>query len=192
LAEGGKFVHVNHYVMPFHQMRLVTSKGELKHSMIEGHMQVPLDDENCMDYVWRYSLGNGSVAEMEKIEADRGRGPGEVAADFRKVRNKDNSWLIDRQVQKTETYSGIEGINTQDHAVQESMGPIVDRTQEHLGSSDRALFAVRRLLIQTATALQKGIEPPGVGTSYYEIRPWGGVLPNDGSWQDALKSGFGS
>ena len=188
LSEGKKFVHINHYVMPFHQMRLVTSKGEFKSSMMEGHMQVPTDDENCMDYVWRYSSKDDSVEEMEKIEADRGRGREEMTANFRKVRNKDNDWLIDRRVQKTETYSGIEGINTQDHAVQESMGPIVDRTQEHLGSSDRAVFALRTLLIQSARALERGIDPPGLAASYYDVRPWGGILSADASWKNILKS----
>jgi phthalate 4,5-dioxygenase oxygenase subunit len=188
LSEGKKFVHINHYVMPFHQMRLVTSKGEFKSSMMEGHMQVPTDDENCMDYVWRYSSKDDSVEEMEKIEADRGRGREEMTANFRKVRNKDNDWLIDRRVQKTETYSGIEGINTQDHAVQESMGPIVDRTQEHLGSSDRAVFALRILLIQSARALERGIDPPGLAASYYDVRPWGGILSADASWKNILKS----
>ena len=174
--------------MPFHQMRLVTSKGEFKSSMMEGHMQVPTDDENCMDYVWRYSSKDDSVEEMEKIEADRGRGREEMTAKFRKVRNKDNDWLIDRRVQKTETYSGIEGINTQDHAVQESMGPIVDRTQEHLGSSDRAVFALRTLLIQSARALERGIDPPGLAASYYDVRPWGGIVSADASWKNILKS----
>ena len=38
-------------------------------------------------------------------------------------------------VQKTETYSGIEGITTQEPAIQQSMGLIVDRSLEHLGST---------------------------------------------------------
>ena len=36
-------------------------------------------------------------------------------------------------MQKTETFSGIDGINVQDRAIQESMGPLCDRSQEHLG-----------------------------------------------------------
>jgi len=31
------------------------------------------------------------------------------------------------------SYTGIDGINQQDRALQESMGPIVDRSREHLG-----------------------------------------------------------
>ena len=40
------------------------------------------------------------------------------------------------------------GINVQDRAVQETMGPIVDRSKEHLGPADAAIIAARKLLQQ--------------------------------------------
>ena len=97
--------------------------------IINGHMFVPMDDENTMVYNWIGKHGTGSLTEdqREYMERIRGRAPGEVDKNHRKRRNKDVDWLIDREVQKTKSYSGIEGINTQDHAVQESMGPIIDR-----------------------------------------------------------------
>jgi LigXa C-terminal domain like len=45
------------------------------------------------------------------------------------VRNKDNNWLIDRQAQRTQNFTGIIGVNTQDRAVQELQGRIADRTK---------------------------------------------------------------
>ena len=45
-----------------------------------------------------------------------------------------------------QNFTGIDGINAQDRAVQESMGEIVDRSREHLGPADRAIIAARRLL----------------------------------------------
>ena len=63
---------------------------------------------------------------------------------------------------RTKSYSGIRGIMTQDHAVQESMGPIVDRSREHLGASDRAVIAVRRLLLDSVHAFLQGREPLGL------------------------------
>jgi phthalate 4,5-dioxygenase len=184
--ERSLYVNVNHFVMPFHQIRSTTSQGKTRVSMIEGHIPVPIDDENCMDYVWRFTLGDDPIKELEAIEAERGRGEGEAVAGFRKVRSKDKDWLIDRNVQKSETYSGIEGVNTQDHAVQESMGPIVDRTQENLGSSDKSLFAVRNLLKQGAKLVQEGKEPLGLGTSYYAIRPTIKTLSADVSWREVV------
>lgn len=41
----------------------------------------------------------------------------------------------------------------------ESMGGIVDRSQEHLGTTDVAVIAARRRLIQMARDLAEGIEP---------------------------------
>ena len=48
----------------------------------------------------------------------------EILAQF----DKDNDYLIDREVQRTKTYSGIDGISQQDQMVTESMGAITDRT----------------------------------------------------------------
>ena len=59
-------------------------------------------------------------------------------------------------MQKTRTFTGIEGFNTQDIAVQEGMGPMVDRSQEHLGTSDRAIVTMRRLLLEATYAIENG------------------------------------
>ena len=48
--------------------------------------------------------------------------------------------------------------------VTESMGPIYDRTGEHLGTTDKAIIRMRRLLIKAARDLAKGIEPPATQT----------------------------
>ena len=55
--------------------------------------------------------------------------------------------------------TGIHGFAAQDQAIQESMGPLVDRTRERLGTSDTAIIATRRLLLQEIRALQQGQEP---------------------------------
>src|SRR5215467_3110528 len=96
--------------------------------------------------------------------------------------------MIDRQAQKTLGYSGIEGINTQDHAIQESMGPIVDRSQEHLGASDKAIIAMRRTLLQAARFIGQGVDPPGTGAEYYNLRAIDKVLLPGVVWQNELKS----
>jgi phthalate 4,5-dioxygenase len=41
----------------------------------------------------------------------------------------------------------------------ESMGPILDRTKEHVGTADLAVIAFRRMLLRLARQLQDGIEP---------------------------------
>jgi hypothetical protein len=97
----------------------------------------------------------------------------------------DVDWKIDRQVQKGETYSGIEGINTQDHAVQESMGPIVDRTKEHLGTTDAAVIATRRLLLGILRK-QPDEVPPGIRPTFYKVRATEQMMDHGAAWKNML------
>ena len=108
-----------------------------------------------------------AAASARSSNGAAARAPGEVGAGHRKLRNRDVDWLIDREVQKIETYSGIDGINNQDHAVQESMGPIVDRTRENLGTTDAAVIATRRILLARLKAAAPDGDPPGVAPTYY-------------------------
>ena len=117
-----------------------------------------------------------------------GRAPGEIDEHHRKVRNRDVDWMIDRDVQRNETYSGIDGINNQDHAVQESMGAIVDRTKEHLGTTDAAVIATRRILLSHLK--NRTEDPPAVRPSYYRIRAIERVIDNDIDWRVELKDLF--
>jgi phthalate 4,5-dioxygenase len=68
--------------------------------------------------------------------------------------------MIDREIQRTVNYTGMLGNRIQDAAVTESMGPIYDRTKEHLGTSDLAIIFFRKQLIRMALDLAKGIEHP--------------------------------
>ena len=106
---------------------------------------------------------------------------------FRKKRNKDHDWLIDRQIQKTETYTGIAGNHNQDHAVQESMGPIVDRTQEHLCDTDLQIILARKFLLEAVRMVQEGGEPRGVQPSYYTVRATERVLEDGTRWRETLR-----
>ena len=61
-----------------------------------------------------------------------------------------------------ETYSGIAGIAMQDASLQESMGPICDRTKENLVGTDNGIIMARHKLMRAAKALsEKGTLPPG-------------------------------
>ncbi len=86
-------------------------------------------------------------------------------------RNRDNDYGFDRRRQREVNYAGILGIPNQDAAVQESMGPIADRSRETLGTSDKAIIAYRRLLLDMAEALQGGQEPAAARDgSRYNVR----------------------
>ena len=75
-------------------------------------------------------------------------------------RNKKNDDLIDRKLQRTKSYTGIKGVSEQDAAVQDSQGPIADRTREHLGPTDLGILHFRKLVMEAARALEHGTAPP--------------------------------
>jgi phthalate 4,5-dioxygenase len=182
LGEDQQYVRGYQYIMPFTQLRPPRDERDQVH----GHFWVPIDDENCMVWNFYYSYGTEPVLDRS---ADSGNGYGthvDPKNNFRPIRNRSNGWLIDRKMQKTETFTGIDGINQQDRAVQESMGPIVDRTRENLGPADRAVVATRRLLLEAVDTVARGGDPRGTGPEYYEARAMEAVLSRDANWRSAL------
>ena len=138
--------------------------------------------------VYNWSMAKtGPLDEVDRFE--RGLGNGSIHVDqqsFRSKARRENNYLLDRAVQKTETYTGIDGINVQDRAIQESMGAIVDRSGEHLGPADKAIIQARRLLRQAIRAVEDGATPAGVKPSYYGLTTALQVLPRDADWRQAL------
>jgi hypothetical protein len=64
----------------------------------------------------------------------------------------------------------MKGLGTQDCAIQESMGPIADRSKEHLLASDAAIVKIRRLLLQTLKDHAAGKVLPGMRPGSYRVR----------------------
>jgi phthalate 4,5-dioxygenase len=190
LPEGGTYVRAYHYVMPFTQLRpqQFQFQGGTLRDYAAGHFWVPMDDHTCMVWNFMYSYGPNALTDEDRREYGNGNGPDHVdQTTFRSFRNASNNWMIDRRVQKAETFSGIEGVNTQDRAVQESMGPIVDRSREYLGPADKAIIAMRRLLLQAVKTVQAGGAPPAADTSYYDLRPTERIIAEGGpAWREVI------
>jgi hypothetical protein len=146
---------------------------------------VPCDDERC----WAWSINWHPGRPLREVElADYRAGLGIHSAlipgTWRPQANADNNYLIDREAQRTKrSYTGISGISEQDMACQESMGPIYDRTSEHLGTSDAAVIQMRRLLLKLAQGLEAGREPlPAQRPEAYSVRSTSLLLPRDADW----------
>jgi len=79
---------------------------------------------------------------------------------------------------------GIYSNPLQDSAVQVTMGSLYDRTKEHLGTTDKAIIAFRRMMIQAANAFrERGELPPTVdNAALYRVRGTACRLPKDVSW----------
>jgi hypothetical protein len=133
---------------------------------------VPVDDHHCFRFSFAYDIEKPLPDDARSwIAPGEGLGPwsrhwgqfkfadGLMIDTWLLEQTKDNMYGLDRERQKTESYTGIVGIPTQDRAMTEGMGYICDRTEEHLGTTDVAVIAARRGLIDMAQALQKGVEP---------------------------------
>ncbi len=197
LLDGTKYVRLYHYVMPNQQMRsgtvnFVAGLGkDDPHAVpkMDGHLWVPVDDEHCYVYNWtcavEYPFPEGYLAGWESF---MGRGKDDLIPDtYRLKRNASNDYMIDRELQRTKTYSGIKGINTQDYALQEGMGPIVDRSREFLGSTDRAIITMRRQLLEATRKVEQLETPRGVNpASYRKARPVDRILKAGEAWKDVF------
>ncbi len=83
--------------------------------------------------------------DLERSKEWRGIHTENIPGTDHAIRNKANDYLIDRELQASgQSYTGMKGLGTQDCAIQESMGPIADRTPEHLLASDAAIVKIRR------------------------------------------------
>jgi len=182
LGDSDMHIRTYHFILPFHQIR--PSKSETGQPMDAGHIWVPIDDYNCMVYNWIYTTVDSPLTEEDRLEKGLGNGPLHVdPKTFRGKANRANDYLLDRVVQRTETYSGIDGINQQDRAVQESMGRVCDRSREYLGPADKPIIQARKLLIKAIRTVEAGGAPSGTGTSYYPLLAHEEVLPRDADWR---------
>ncbi len=189
LDDTDMHVRAYHFILPFHQIR--PSKSETGAPMDAGHIWVPMDDENTMVFNWIFSKNGTPLGEEDRLERSLGNGPLHVdQKTFRSFANKSNDYLLDRDVQRAETFTGIEGINAQDRAIQESMGRIVDRSREHLGPADKAIIQARKKLRDAVRAVDAGHTPEGLGTTYYDLRAGEGILPRDADWRRELIAGI--
>ena len=65
------------------------------------------------------------------------------------------------------------------------MGPIADRTQEHLGTSDRAVIVLRQILLEAVQSVEDGNEPPGLHPdTHRHIRAFDDYVPPGVDWRD--------
>ncbi|GGI02430.1 Rieske 2Fe-2S domain-containing protein [Egicoccus halophilus] len=196
ISENRRYIRVYQFVMPFQQIRPATVAWDGQPNdmpTMHGHLWAPMDDYTTAVYNFMAPTDLDiplSREDFERSESRAGRGPEHfIGETYWLQRNASNDYLIDREVQRTQTYTGIEGINTQDFALQEGMDPICDRSREHLGTSDRAIIAARRLLLDAIEDVQAGRPLRGTDRQITsQIRPAEAILTEeDGDWRDYFK-----
>ena len=185
-AEDGRYYwRITPWVMP--SFTMVPPRGD---HPVHGHFWVPIDDENCWVYTFDYHpVRRLTHDELGAMKDGHGVHSRNIPGTYRPMENKDVDYLIDRDAQRRgETFSGVRGIAQQDASLQESMGPIVDRTKERLVSSDTGIIKARQKLRKSIEALRdEGVEPPGVDPAHHRVRSAAIVLPQAESFIDSAR-----
>jgi nitrite reductase/ring-hydroxylating ferredoxin subunit len=185
--EDSYYWRLTQYLLPTATMIPGSLDGQ---SPLNGHVWVAIDDGNC----WNFSISwlaerPLTTDELADLQSGNSIHAGVDPRTFRPFRNLDNEYQIDREHQRTTSYTGILGVSEQDAAVQESMGRIVDRTLERLGASDTAVIAARRLLLRGAGQLQQGNEPHASRhPEVYRVRSASVILKRDVPVEEGSKA----
>ena len=192
---GKKWVRGYHWIMPSYHMRAQVDSTYWQYEKmaptIDGHIWIPIDDTTTWVYNFMYSHDPARAVSEQQVYDDEtwsGRGPEDLDAQMRPNRNLSNDYGVDRQLQKTKTFTGITGINTQDFAVQEAMGSIKDRSREHLGTSDRVVVLMRKVFLESLDRLDRGEAPRGLDPALYRsLRPVDREVMADKPWREQLE-----
>jgi phthalate 4,5-dioxygenase len=189
----GKFYwRVTRWLYPFYSLIPGSVNGT------NGRCWVPIDDEHTWTFGYQ-SRDDRPYNEEDEAAIMSGfafppritRGTyalrdGYIIDTWLPEANRENDYLIDREMQRNVNFTGIWGINEQDRGLQEGMGRIVDRSKEHLGATDIPAVSARRVLLKMARDLQAGIEPAIVqNPEAYRLRAID-VVSEDEEFEDVL------
>ncbi len=161
-GEGEKYVRVSNFIMPhgsaFPAGLVVDPAVErldenLHYSL---HFHVPIDDFNH----WKYRVMFRVDGPVDVDFLTRTQNDFTSEDSFERPRAARNRYMQNREEQHSRTFTGM-GRNFQDHdrfAV-ESQGRVLDRTTEHLATTDKALIAMRRQMLAAIETVRDGGNP---------------------------------
>jgi phthalate 4,5-dioxygenase len=189
---GYVYYRFAHFVFPFWTL---FPNGPLTDNVL-AQGWVPMDDTHTMAFTFSWSRKTPVITANKRGEPlpllDRVTPTLPNTADWfgrwRPVANQSNDYLIDRDAQRTISYTGIAGVFPQDSAVTESMGDISDRARENLAPSDLMIIMTRRRLADAAQALiESGTIPPTVDDPNIAsmVRSGDLVAPDGRPWLEA-------
>jgi phthalate 4,5-dioxygenase len=183
--DGNYYWRITPWVLP--SFTMVPPRGD---HPVHGHFWVPIDDHNCWVYTFDYHPTRVLTPDERQAMRDgHGVHSRNIPGTYRPMENKDVDYLMDREAQKRgETFSGIRGIAQQDASLQESMGPIVDRTKERLVPTDTGIIKARQKLRKAVEALRdEGAVPPGVDPAHHRVRSAAIVLPREEAFIESCR-----
>ena len=175
--------HINHWLMPAYSMVAGGGPGQT----LRSNIRIPLDDQHTISFRIRWNPDR-PLNDQELNEYRFGTSFEQTKdSTFIPKRMMTNDFLMNRELQRSWNFTGISGNPAQDQAVTCSMGGITDRSQEHLGTSDTAIIALRRRLLNGVKDLQQGKNPSATcDGKAYDVRPGDVVLKKGKSFSDEL------
>jgi len=193
-----RYWRITHYLMPIYGMFAPITATDCP-------MQwwVPIDDDHVMKWEVRWNPSRPMTPEERDAKWLRDPGgdvepTGDPLTHHRPVASLENDYFFDQDAQRNNRMSGLPSVNIQDKAMLETMTPtrpggnVVDRTVEHLGTSDAMIIRTRRRLLDAAHALRDhGVAPPGVDDpDIYAVRSASVILADGEPWLDEARMGM--
>jgi phthalate 4,5-dioxygenase oxygenase subunit len=149
-------------------------------------MHVPVDDT----HTYWYSIFTSFAGPLDQQAMRAQRQQFISLPDYIPHAGRHNRWGFNADEQLTQTYLGMgeEDINVHDQWAVESMGPVQDRSREHLGTTDKVIMANRRALLKAISTVQEGGVAPGIADATQAAAMTGpdtvdGIAPAD-AWSD--------
>jgi hypothetical protein len=183
------YVRITNFLLPDATAVVAGPAGTQEGHVVQWH--VPIDD----GHHWRYDITYRQVGPLDKsrIRAEYAKDV-DVAAGYLPRRTRANRYLQDRAEMQDRTFSGMgPRFPLQDSYATETMGPIQDRTQEHLGATDKAVILARRVMLKAVRRVQAGQDPPHVvrdprANHFPECIVMSEVVPRETDWRHYWRS----
>jgi hypothetical protein len=147
---------------------------------------VPADDENTMALAVTYHPTRPlTPEELEGCRNGRGLHPERYPGTYLRKSNRSNGYRADDTVSRNSLLASIRSVQERALICQESMGSIVDRSQEQLGPNDIAILATRDRLLRAAIDLLEGSEPAAAHHGeVYGVRTHTALLSGEVAFDD--------
>lgn len=184
LPDGSTYLRLRHMALPFFSM--VGFKPGAPMLVVAS---IPINDTCNAQWLFTFTTQDSILALLAAGQSDSNDSamPTNLNNFAEGVGNADNLWNQDREFMKTH-WSGIHGpLPLEDIVVTESMGSIVDRTKETLGSSDVIIMKNRRFVLSMLKQIEKGEAPDIEGYSFESLNTLRGVAvrySKEIKWQD--------
>lgn len=144
-------------------------------------LEIPIDDEHTATYSIRY--GTEPISFESRLKETGYDDPQLYDPKTQQFLFTRANFDWQRRDLMDENWSGFRGIAVEDAVISTSMGPIYDRTKEHLISSDIAVIRFRKRVLDSADAIERGGDPVGANVDYSIIAAVDQPVPAKEHWR---------